>query len=238
MREIVLDTETTGFDPNEGHRLVEIGCVELIDRLPTHRTFHTYLNPERSMPEAAFKVHGLSDEFLQDKPLFQTVMDDFLSFIQTDPLVIHNASFDMRFLNAELTLFGRDPIPFDRAVDTLLLARKMFPGSPANLDALCRRYKIDNTHREKHGALLDSELLAEVYLEMKGGRQRSLIVGDQKHSKTSQNRQPKETKRVSKTPQPAQKVRPPRFFPISKEEERAHEDFLNKLKDPLWRKSS
>ncbi len=171
MREIVLDTETTGFEPTEGHRIVEIGAVELFNHLPTGRTYHQYINPKRIMPKEAFEVHGLGDDFLRDKPYFPTIAQAFLDFIADAPLVIHNASFDMKFLNAELAWAGLAALPNDRAIDTLLIARKKFPGSPASLDALCRRFNIDNSMREKHGALLDSEILAEVYLELVGGRQ-------------------------------------------------------------------
>ena len=171
MREIVLDTETTGFEPTEGHRIVEIGAVELFNHMPTGRTYHQYINPKRMMPKEAFEVHGLGDDFLRDKPLFATIAQAFLDFIADDPLVIHNASFDMKFLNAELAMADMPTLPASRATDTLLIARKKYPGSPASLDALCRRFNIDNSMREKHGALLDSEILAEVYLELVGGRQ-------------------------------------------------------------------
>lgn len=172
MREIVLDTETTGFEPAEGHRIVEIGAVELFNHVPTGRVYHQYINPERAMPAEAFAVHGLGDDFLRDKPRFSEIADGFLSFIGAESrLVIHNAAFDMKFLNAELGWLGLAEIAAERAVDTLLIARRKFPGSPVSLDALCRRFGIDNSSREKHGALLDSELLAEVYLELVGGRQ-------------------------------------------------------------------
>jgi DNA polymerase-3 subunit epsilon len=171
MREIVLDTETTGFDPKTGDRIVEIGAVELMRQVPTGNTYHQYINPERSMPDDAFQVHGLGDDFLRDKPVFKAIAQDFLDFIGDAKLVIHNAAFDMKFLNAELGWLGMPTIPWERAVDTLAIARKKFPGSPASLDALCRRYGIDNAARTLHGALLDSEILAEVYLEMTGGRQ-------------------------------------------------------------------
>ncbi|HSF62794.1 MAG TPA: DNA polymerase III subunit epsilon, partial [Paracoccaceae bacterium] len=176
MREIVLDTETTGFEPSEGHRIVEIGAVELENHIPTGRTFHVYLNPDRPMPKEAFEVHGLSDEFLRDKPRFAAVAADFLAFVGDARLVIHNAAFDMKFLNAELTAVGHPRLPDARALDTLLLARQKFPGAPASLDALCRRFGVDNSAREKHGALLDSEILAEVYLELIGGRQPGLVL--------------------------------------------------------------
>jgi DNA polymerase III subunit epsilon len=172
MREIVLDTETTGFEPAEGHRIVEIGAVELFNHIPTDKTFHVYLNPDRTMPPEAFQVHGLGDDFLRDKPRFADVAQSFLDFIGTDArLVIHNAAFDMKFLNAELNRAGRGPLAAERALDTVAMARRKFPGSPASLDALCRRFGVDNSAREKHGALLDSEILAEVYLELIGGRQ-------------------------------------------------------------------
>ncbi|MGB7270853.1 MAG: DNA polymerase III subunit epsilon, partial [Albidovulum sp.] len=170
MREIVLDTETTGFEPSEGHRIVEIGAIELLNHMPTGRIYHQYISPEREMPKEAFEVHGLGDEFLRDKPRFAQVGAAFLDFIGADSrLVIHNASFDMKFLNAELGWANLPVIPMDRALDTVGLARRKFPGSPASLDALCRRFGIDNSARDKHGALLDSELLAEVYLELIGG---------------------------------------------------------------------
>jgi DNA polymerase III subunit epsilon len=176
MREIVLDTETTGLDPATGDRIVEIGAVELINHLPTNRSFHQYINPQRAMPAAAFDVHGLSDDFLRDKPVFRAIAAAFLEFIGDAPLVIHNASFDMKFLNFELAKAGLDTLPDSRATDTLLIARQKFPGSPASLDALCRRFGVDTTAREKHGALLDSEILAEVYLELIGGRQPDLVL--------------------------------------------------------------
>ena len=177
MREIVLDTETTGFEPSEGHRIVEIGAVELFNHVPTGRTYHQYINPERAMPQEAFQVHGLGDDFLRDKPRFAEVVDGFLDFIGDDArLIIHNASFDMKFLNAELRRAGYPTLPWARALDTLALARERFPGAPASLDALCRRFGVDNSNRQLHGALLDSELLAEVYLELIGGRQPDLVL--------------------------------------------------------------
>jgi DNA polymerase III subunit epsilon len=176
MREIVLDTETTGLDPGSGHRIVEIGGVELLNHIPTGRSLHIYVNPERDMPAEAFKVHGLSSEFLADKPVFADVADSFAEFVADARLVIHNASFDMAFLNAELDRAGRPTIGYERAVDTLMLARRRHPGGPNSLDALCERYGIDNSRREKHGALLDAELLAEVYVELTGGRQARLTL--------------------------------------------------------------
>lgn len=176
MREIILDTETTGLSPLTGDRLVEIGCVELINHLPSGKTYHVYINPERDMPKEAEAVHGLSAQFLKDKPLFKTVAQDFLDFIQEAPLIIHNASFDMGFLNFELGKIGKPAIPNSQVIDTLMLARKAHPMGPNSLDALCRRYGVDNSKRTKHGALLDAELLAEVYLELIGGRQTALIL--------------------------------------------------------------
>ena len=176
MREIVLDTETTGLDPLRGDRLVEIGCVEIFNRMPTGQTFHRHINPQRDMPAEAFAVHGLSSEFLADKPLFDEVVEDFLEFIADAPLVIHNASFDIGFINAELDRIKRPAIPRDRLVDTLLLARRKHPGVSNRLDDLCSRYAIDNSRRTKHGALLDAELLAEVYIDLIGARQSQLIL--------------------------------------------------------------
>jgi len=176
MREIVLDTETTGLDPLRGDRLVELGCVELYNRMPTGQSFHRYMNPERDVPAEAFAVHGLSTEFLASKPLFSEVVEEFLAFIGDAPLVIHNASFDISFINAELDRIKRQAIPRDRLVDTLLLARRKHPGVSNRLDDLCSRYAIDNSRRTKHGALLDAELLAEVYIDLIGARQSQLIL--------------------------------------------------------------
>jgi len=174
IREIVLDTETTGLDPQTGDRLVELGCIELFNSLPTGETFHRYIDPERDMPAEAFRVHGLSREFLTGKPKFAEIAEEFLAFIGDAKLVIHNAEFDMKFLNAELKRAGLAPLTFERVIDTLSLARRKHPGAPNSLDALCARYGIDNSRRTKHGALLDSEILAEVYLELSGGRQAAL----------------------------------------------------------------
>ena len=176
MREIILDTETTGLDPATGDRIVEIGAVELLNHLPTGRTFHVYINPERDMPKEAEAVHGLSSAFLKDKPVFGAIAQDFLQFIGEDVLIIHNASFDMAFINAELGFLRMPAIPPERVIDTLHIARQKHPGAGNSLDALCRRYGIDNSKRSKHGALLDSELLAEVYLELIGGRQTALVL--------------------------------------------------------------
>ncbi len=176
MREIILDTETTGLDPLQGHRIVEIGCVELFNFVPTGKTYQAYINPERTMPTAASAVHGLTDEFLADKPVFSQIVDDFLQFIGDAPLVAHNAPFDMGFVNAELVRHGYKKLADSRATDTVAMARKMFPGAPASLDALCKRFNVDASGRDLHGALLDARLLAEVYLELRGGRQVDLML--------------------------------------------------------------
>lgn len=228
MREIVLDTETTGFDPAEGHRLVEIGCIELENHLPTGRVFHTYLNPLRDVPAEATRVHGLTGEFLKNHPLFTEKVGEFIDFIEGAQLVIHNAEFDMKFLNAELKACGFKPMPMSRAIDTLLIARQKFPGQPANLDALCRRFKIDNSARKFHGALLDAELLAEVYLEMMGGRQHGLgLISDQAAAASAQL-----AARIKR------QNRPKRTFAASAQELAAHAAFLGKLKNPLWKELS
>ena len=227
MREIVLDTETTGFEPNEGHRLVEIGAIELWNHVATGRVYHQYINPQRSVPVEAFNVHGLGDEFLADKPLFETVAQDFLDFTKDAKLVIHNAAFDMKFLNAELGWVKKPLIPNDRAIDTLMIARRKFPGSPASLDALCRRFGVDNSMREKHGALLDSEILAEVYLELIGGKQPdfALSMSGGNTSKSGES----SAWRAFPRPQ-ALKSR------ITEEETAAHADFIDGLGDgALWK---
>ena len=230
MREIVLDTETTGFDPATGDRIVEIGAVELLNHLPTGRTFHKYLNPQRDVPAEAVAVHGLTDEFLRDKPLFADVAAEFVTFIGDDAkLVIHNAAFDMRFLNAELSAAGLPPLPPDRATDTLAIARQRFPGSPASLDALCRRFGVDNSAREKHGALLDSEILAEVYLELIGGRQPDLVLAapePQRSTAPDASRQPRGQAR----PRPA--PLPPR---LTDAEISAHAELIARMGDKaIW----
>ena len=230
MREIVLDTETTGFEPSEGHRIVEIGAVELFNHLPTGRTFHVYLNPERPMPKEAFEVHGLGDDFLRDKPLFKHEAQNFLDFVGEAKLVIHNASFDMKFLNWELRTHGFPQLPNNQAIDTLMIARSRFPGSPASLDALCRRFGIDNSMREKHGALLDSEILAEVYLELIGGRQPDLVLAPAGAAARKDAVQEDTAWRPRPRPVPL----PPRITPG---ETAAHEAFVAKLGDgAIWLK--
>jgi DNA polymerase-3 subunit epsilon len=223
-REIVLDTETTGLDPLAGHRLVEIGCVEVINYVPTGRTFHRYINPERDMPEEAFRVHGLSAEFLATHPTFREQVADFLDFIGDAPLVIHNAEFDLKFLNAELARLKRPALHSTRATDTVKIARKLFPGARANLDALCQRFGIDNSNRSYHGALLDARLLADVYLELRGGKQPDFGLGTASSS--------------SGTPAPAvmaqRQYRAARTFAVPATEQEAHQRFLGKITDPLW----
>lgn len=230
MREIVLDTETTGMDPSEGDRLVEIGCVELVNQVPTGRTYHQYINPERDVPAEAVAVHGLTEKFLKDKPTFSEVFGDFLDFIGDDSnLVIHNAAFDMKFLNAELKTMGCPAIPNSRVVDSLDMARRKFPGSPASLDALCRRFNIDLSGRELHGALLDAQLLADVYLELLGGRQHGLGLA-------AENEQTSQAGRVvSSELHKDRPFREPRAFGVSDEEKAAHEKMLAELTDPLWK---
>ncbi|TCU70487.1 DNA polymerase III epsilon subunit [Bradyrhizobium sp. R2.2-H] len=225
MREIVLDTETTGLDPLRGDRLVEIGCVEILNRMPTGQTFHVYINPERDMPAEAFAVHGLSSEFLATKPLFQEVADEFLEFIGDAPLVIHNASFDIGFINAELDRIKRAAIPRERLVDTLLLARRKHPGVSNRLDDLCSRYAIDNSRRTKHGALLDAELLAEVYVDLVGARQSQLLLA----SDTQEIR-------VNAGGDAPRRQRPVPLAPrISEAEREAHRAFIATLGDKaIW----
>ena len=231
MREIVMDTETTGLDPESGDRIVEIGGVELFNHVPTGNVYHQYINPERSMPQEAFEVHGLGDEFLRDKPGFSKIAHDFLDFIGDAKLVIHNAPFDMKFLNAELKLIGKPVLPWDRAIDTLAIARKKFPGSPASLDALCRRFSIDNSSRTLHGALLDSEILAEVYLELIGGKQPDFELGSGvAQRKTTQT----DADHKNWKPAPRPNKLPSR---ISEKEKAAHTAFVAKLGEAsIWSK--
>lgn len=244
MREIVLDTETTGLDPASGDRIVEIGCLELVNRLPTGQTYHVYINPERDMPREAEAVHGLSAKFLSDKPLFAEIADEFAAFVKGAALIIHNASFDMKFLNAELAKLGRDDLRDNQIIDTLAMARKKFPGAPASLDALCRRFGVDNSNRDLHGALIDSELLAGVYLELSGGRQPGLVfqadaaksqniseagaARGQNRSLTAEAIHPKQPRRRRETP----------LAPRLTEAERAaHQSFLQALpQHALWLK--
>lgn len=223
MREVVVDTETTGLDPSQGHRIVEIGCVELYNHVPTGEVWQTYVNPERDMPDGAFQVHGLSEAFLAEHPVFAEVVGDLLEFLKDSKLVIHNASFDLGFINAELAMLGFAPVPATRAIDTVQLARTRFPGAQASLDALCRRFNIDNSSRTRHGALLDAELLAEVYLELIGGRQGGLALVTGADDATAQPVRPSE-----------RQVRASRPHRASPAERAAHEAFVEQLTDPIW----
>lgn len=239
MREIALDTETTGLNPKAGHRVVEIGCVEMINHVATGQVFHAYINPERDMPEEAFSVHGLSEAFLRDHPKFAEVVEKFLAFIGDDTLVIHNAQFDMGFLNAELERAGQPPLDMSRAIDTVKMARQKFPGAQASLDALCRRFDIDNSNRELHGALLDARLLADVYLELKGGRQTGFglagfgLAGfglDAASGISSSVFGANADIRVE-----TRQKREPRLFQPSAEELARHEAFIETLGNALWK---
>jgi len=218
MREIVLDTETTGLDPDQGHRIVEVACIELDNHLPTGEHFHSYVNPQRDMPEDARRIHGLSEDFLRQHPSFTEIAEALVGFLGDSPLIIHNAAFDLKFLNAELAAVDLEPLAADRAVDTLDLARRKFPGAQNSLDALCRRFAIDNSARTRHGALLDAELLAEVYLELIGGRQPDLAL--------------------ARAQQPGRRqatiARPPRAHQPDDGERAAHEAFIATLNDPIW----
>ena len=243
MREIVLDTETTGFDPESGDRLVEIGAIELVNHVATGNVYHQYIYPERGMPDEAFGVHGIGPDLLanprppkdgevilKDKPVFKLVAQEFIDFIGDAKLVIHNAAFDMKFLNAELKWLGMAQLPWERAIDTLAIARKKFPGSPASLDALCRRFNIDNSSRTLHGALLDSEILAEVYLELIGGRQPDLVLMPESGSQKQASDAGSDDWRPTRRPAPL----PDR---ITKEEAAAHAAFIDGLGDgALWKK--
>ncbi len=228
-REIVLDTETTGFEPSEGHRIVEIGALELLNHMPTGRTYHQYINPQRMMPKEAFEVHGLGDDFLRDKPVFKAIAREFIEFIGDSVLVIHNAAFDMKFLNAELQTLGHPGLPMSQSLDTVALARKKFPGSPASLDALCRRFGVDNSSREKHGALLDSELLAEVYLELIGGRQPDFVLATAAAQNAAKQR---DTQAGRARPRPV-----PLASRLTDEEANAHQTFVGLMGEAaVWLK--
>lgn len=230
VREIVFDMETTGFNVNEGDRLVEIGAVELINHIPTGVTYHQYINPEREVPEDAFKVHGLSYDFLKDYPTFRQVADEWLEFVGDAVLVAHNASFDIGFLNGQLKELDKPLFTWDRVVDTLEIARNLFPGARVNLDALCRRYGIDNSERTLHGALLDADLLAKVYLELLGGQEPSMLKEEKKVSRGTVFADSSAQKRV---------FREARSFPLSEEEKQLHLDFLaNNIKEAIWTASA
>ncbi|HTN14991.1 MAG TPA: DNA polymerase III subunit epsilon [Sphingomonadaceae bacterium] len=228
MREIVFDTETTGFDPAKGDRLVEMGCIELVNRVATGRSFHAYYNPERSMPAEAEAVHGLSDAFLADKPRFRESAAELLDFLADSPLVAHNATFDFSFLNAELSICGLGPVSMDRMIDTLALAKRRHPGAKLSLDALCSRYGVDRSHRTFHGALLDAELLAQVYVELTGGRQIGLELATNVTETTIIE--------FRRSPAKKREFRAPRPHDASEEELARHREFLTTIASPLWEK--
>ncbi len=230
MREIVFDTETTGLDPKTGDRMVEIGCVEMIGRVATGATYHAYYNPERDMPQAAEAVHGLSISFLETKPLFRDSAQELLEFLGDAPLVAHNAGFDFGFLNSELELIGLAPIAMDRMVDTVALARKRHPGAKLSLDALCTRYGIDRSHRVKHGALLDAELLAQVYVELTGGRQ----IGLELAADNPVTDRPVTAESVSASSQSKRPRREPRPHAPSEQELARHKEFIGSIDSPIW----
>ena len=227
MREIVFDTETTGLDPRGGDRLVELGCVEMVNRVPTGATYHAYFNPDRDMPAEAEAVHGLSATFLADKPRFVECAADFLEFIGDAPLVAHNAGFDFGFINAELAMIGLEPVSRDRMVDTVAIARRKHPGAKLSLDALCTRYGIDRSHRVKHGALLDAQLLAQLYVELTGGRQIGFSIGDAAAAETI-------VRAEAAVVTIARSVRAARPHMASEEELERHRIFVEGLSEPLW----
>jgi DNA polymerase III subunit epsilon len=228
MREIIFDTETTGFDHQGDDRMVEIGCIEMIGRVMTGNTYHCYFNPERNMPAGAEQVHGLSERFLADKPLFSAKAPELLEFLGDSPLVAHNANFDMGFLNRELSRSNLPPIDMGRMIDTVALARLKHPGAKLSLDALCSRYGIDRSHRIKHGALLDAELLAHLYIELTGGRQIGLGLSD------DDSEQAEDDVDYAKLAQPSRPFRPARNFPISEAELERHTEFIAQIKDAIW----
>ena len=232
MREIVLDTETTGFNPEEGHRLIEIGAVEVVNKVPTGRTYHQYINPERDIPADATAVHGITDEKVKDEPVFAEIYTDMIEFIGDGIIVAHNAEFDMNFINYELKKVGHPSYPKTQVVDSLAIARAKFPGSPASLDALCRRYGIDLSERDFHGALLDAQLLADVYLELMGGRQHGLSLSEQEKSQNAASAT-NDSLLYKK-----REKREPRIFKPSEEELAAHGELLEALTDPLWKEFS
>lgn len=225
MREIIFDTETTGFDPDSGDRMVEIGCIEMINRVPTGNSYHAYFNPQRTMPAEAEAVHGLSDAFLSDKPLFSALAQDFLDFIEESPMVAHNAGFDFKFINFELEHCGMAPVSRDRMVDTIALAKIRHPGAKLSLDALCSRYGIDRSHRTKHGALLDAELLAQVYVELLGGRQIGLELVSETTQIVTEIKVLTTKNRIFRQPRP---------HAATEEELAKHGEFLKSVDTPLW----
>ena len=247
MRHLILDTETTGLSVKEGHRIIEIGAVEMVNLSFTGRSLHLYINPERDIDAGAQEIHGLSSEFLSDKPVFGDILSEFNDFIGNDLLVIHNAPFDMGFLNAELARLDRPVLPMDRSIDTLMMARKKFPGAQANLDALCRRFEIDNDHRDLHGALVDADLLASVYIELLGGKQPGLGLDGAGGTVTGQNKPAGRRSSDSKTGMAGDGnrhfaiddtvIRPVRPHAPSADEQAAHDRFLDGMENPIWRQA-
>ncbi len=233
MRHLILDTETTGLSAKDGHRIIEIGAIEMVNLSVTGRSLHLYINPERDIDIGAQEIHGLSSEFLADKPVFADILAEFTDFIGNDLLVIHNAPFDIGFLNAEFARCGRPPLSADRVIDTLTLAREKYPGAQASLDALCRRFAVDNTHRDLHGALIDADLLAAVFVELKGGRQPGLQLDDDIKAKFPENIVAEDTNLsgfiLSERP-----MRPARSFAVNDAETAAHKELLAQMKDPIW----
>ena len=233
MRHLILDTETTGLSVKDGHRIIEIGAIEMVNLSVTGRSLHLYINPERDIDTGAQEIHGLSSEFLADKPVFADILDEFTDFIGNDLLVIHNAPFDIGFLNAEFARCELPPLSVDRVIDTLTLAREKYPGAQASLDALCRRFAVDNTHRDLHGALIDADLLAAVFVELKGGRQPGLQLDDDTKAEFPANIAVEDTNLsgfiLSERP-----VRPARSFAVPDTETAAHKELLAQMKDPIW----
>jgi len=239
MRHLILDTETTGLSAKEGHRIIEIGVVEMVNFSLTGQSLHLYINPEREIDTSAQEIHGLSSEFLADKPVFSGILEEFSDFIGNDFLVIHNAPFDIGFLNAELARCGRPPLSMERVIDTLPLAREKYPGSQASLDALCRRFSIDNSHRDLHGALIDADLLAGVFVELQGGRQPGLALTQEADTTESSGQKiDDEADNLSGFEITDRPIRPARSFAASAEELAAHHALLDKMRDPIWRHSA
>ena len=234
MRHLVLDTETTGLSATEGHRIIEIGAVEMVNLSVTGRFLHLYINPERDIDVGAQDIHGLSSEFLADKPVFADILTKFTDFIKDDLLVIHNAPFDIGFLNAEFSRCGHPPLSMERVIDTLPLARQKYPGAQASLDALCRRFGVDNSHRDLHGALVDANLLASVFVELKGGRQPGLKLDDGTENKPSEINVSGEDTSLSGFILRKRSERPSRVFAVSDIETAAHKDLLAKMNNPIW----
>ena len=234
MRHLVIDTETTGLSAKEGHRIIEIGAVEMVNLSVTGRFLHLYINPERDIDAGAQDIHGLSSQFLADKPVFADILTEFTDFIKDDLLVIHNAPFDLGFLNAEFLRCGHPPLSMERVIDTLPLARQKYPGAQASLDALCRRFGVDNSHRDLHGALIDADLLASVFVELKGGRQPGLKLDDITENELSNNDISGEDTNLSGFVLDKRSVRRARKFEVSDVESAAHKDLLAKMNNPIW----